>query len=77
MQKAVLNKTEYAPSAENGLLLQLKYKFGYTPIMVAVPYLALMAAVGEEQDPGCDTAVVRPCRRVVWWRKVRRRSGFA
>jgi hypothetical protein len=48
MQMAVLNKTEYAPSAEYGLLLQLKYKFGYTPIMVAVPYLALMAAVGEE-----------------------------
>jgi hypothetical protein len=28
--------------------LQLKYKFGYTPILVAVPCLALRAAVGEE-----------------------------
>jgi hypothetical protein len=43
-----LNETEYAPSAEYGPLLQLKYKFGYTPILVAVPYLAVMAAAGDE-----------------------------
>jgi hypothetical protein len=43
-----LNKTEYAPSAEHGLLLQLKYKFGHTPILVAVPILAAIAAAGEE-----------------------------
>jgi hypothetical protein len=48
IQMAVLNKTEYAPSAEYGLLLQLKYKFGYTPILVAVPYLVLLAAAGDE-----------------------------
>ena len=45
---AVLNKTEYAPSAEYGLLLQLKYKFGCTPILVAVPILAARAAAGDE-----------------------------
>jgi hypothetical protein len=48
IQMAVLNKTEYAPSAEYGLLLQLKYKFGYTPILVAVPILAARAAAGDE-----------------------------
>jgi hypothetical protein len=47
-QMEVLNKIEYAPSAEYGLLLQLKNKFGHAPIVVAVPYLALMAAVGDE-----------------------------
>ena len=37
---AVSNKTEHAPSAECGLLLQLKHnKFGHTPILVAVPLL--------------------------------------
>jgi hypothetical protein len=48
IQMAVLNKAEYAPSAEYGLLLQLKYKFWYTPILVAVPCLAARAAIGEE-----------------------------
>jgi hypothetical protein len=48
MQMAVLNKTECAPSAEHGLLLQLKHKFGHTPILVAVSHLAAIAATGEE-----------------------------
>jgi hypothetical protein len=48
IQKAVLNKADFEASAEYELLLRLKYKFGYTPIMVAGPYLALQAAAGDE-----------------------------
>jgi hypothetical protein len=48
VQMVILYKIAYEPCAEYSLLLQLKYKFGYTPIMVAVPYLALYAAAGDE-----------------------------
>jgi hypothetical protein len=48
----------FAPGPEYGLLLQLKYKFGHTPIMVAVPCLALLAAAGDE-------AARQPCTWVL------------
>jgi hypothetical protein len=48
IQMAVMNQIAYAPSSEYGLLLQLKWRFGYTPMIVATPFLALYAVAGDE-----------------------------